>query len=67
MGRFPQDESENKNILEYNGQNPFRTVETSLKNQTALSQQSSKKCHILTIFPVLGKLTHMRPTVLAKI
>ena len=50
-------------FLEYNGQNVFRTVEKSQKNQTVWLQQSSKfffkKCHILTIFPVLGKLTHM--------
>ena len=51
-------------FLEWRGQNLFRTVEKSWKNQTVWTQQSSKKkfkkCHILTIFPVQGKLTHMR-------
>ena len=52
MGQFLQD-----------GQSVYKTVEKSWKNQTVWSQQSSKKNkkkgHILTIFPVLGKLTHM--------
>ena len=53
-----------KTSLESPGQNLFRTVEKSRKSQTVWSQQSSKfcykKCHILTIFPVLGKLTHIQ-------
>ena len=48
-----------KTFLEHNGQNLFRTVEKSWNNQIVWSQQSSKKRHILTIFPVLGNLTHM--------
>ena len=52
-----------KKNLECNGQNLFRTVEK--KNEKiklfghSRAPKNIRKCHILTTFPVLGKLTHI--------
>ena len=47
-----------KTFLECNGQNLFRTVEKSSKIKPFDQRRAPKKrSHILTIFPVLGKLT----------
>ena len=47
-----------KTFLESNGQNVFRPVEKKIK--LFGHSRAPKKCHILTIFPTLGKLTHMK-------
>ena len=50
-----------KVFLDCNGHNLFRTVEKTLKksNRLVTVKLQKKRGHILLIFPVLGKMTHM--------